>query len=213
MPFIATASEKLEAVPEADGEASSDEPGSQPESKTEKGQEEEEIEKEGEKEETKDDGTKTTPEGESSESTGEGQETSPAEPMSQEENLGALDETREGGAEEPMSQEETPGGLDSEPMSQSAPEHSEEVSAGEERQKAPSAETAANVPAEDDLVSRKRSAEQPAGDDSQTNVDQGVEMETDENNQDGAQTSAAEPEKREEGTGTCESSSVPNEGR
>ncbi len=209
VPFIAAASEKLEAVPEADGEAS-DEPGAKPDSKTE-GDEE----KEGEKE-TKDDGAKSTPEIETTETTGEGKEASTVEPMSQEENLGGLDEIVEGGAAEPMSQEEALSGLEGEPMSQSAPELSEEVPAEEERQENPSAGTVSNVPAEDDVVGRKRSAEQPAGDDAQSKGEQGTDMETDERNEGGASAAGEGQKKGEEGTAasgnTCDSS-APNDER
>lgn len=215
VPFIAAASEKLEAVPEADSEASPDEAGATADSKTEEVVEEV-VEEEGEKEETKDDGAKPTPESETTEPTAEGQETSTVEPMSQEENLGRLDEIVEGGAAEPMSQEEALSGLKGEPMSQSAPEHSEEVLAEEERQKKLSAAMAANVSAEDDVIGRKRSAEQTAGDDAQSKGDLGADMETDEPHEDGAPAEEQGQKKGEEGTtasgDTCDSS-APNDER
>jgi len=200
VPFITAASKKLEAVPEADGEASPDEPGAKPDLKTE-----EEGEEAGE-DETKGDGTKPTTESETIQPAGEGQETSTVEPMSQEENLGGLDEILEGSVAEPMSQEGALSELEGEPMSQSA---------GEERQENSSTGTTANVPAEDDMVGRKRSAEQPAGDDAQSKSDQGAEMETNEHHIDGAQAGQQGQKEGEEETAasgnTCDSSAPKDE--
>lgn len=136
--------------------------------------------------------------------------------MSQEESLGGLDGLAKDRVKEPepMSQEEAQGGLEAEPMSQSGPEHLEEAEA------VASAETTANVPvpAKDDVLGRKRSAEQTAAGDAPGDGDGhkgvGVAMETDEKNEDGGQAAGEGPEGGEGATvsGTCDSSD-PRAGR
>lgn len=235
IPFIATASEKLEAVAEVDGEepaegSSPDEPGAKPEPKTKESQE------------TKDDAEEAAAETSSPESESasaaqtlrgdekskapesvapaggavEGPDASTVEPMSQE-SLGGLDGLVVEGAKHPMSmsqEEESSGGIEQgEPMSKSGPEHLEEPEA------ATPAETA-HVPAEDDVLGRKRSAEQTA---TKLNTaagegggDQGVgvAMETDETKKGGGQAAGEGQEGREGAavSGTCDLSD-PSEGR
>lgn len=136
VPFFATATEKLEAVAEADGNTSPDEP--------------EPIAKKGQETKDKDvqDATAETSPSESETATAsrleggekpkaasesiapagntvEGPDASTVEPMSQEESLGGIDVLKEG-VKEPMSQEEAASMLECEPMSQSAVEHLEQ---------------------------------------------------------------------------------------
>lgn len=225
VPFLAVASDKLEAVAEADGDVSPEEPGAKPESKAKEGQEAEDKDAQEGAAETSPPASKTAgatpalegddekpkaseptaPAGENVEEPG----ASTVEPMSQEESLGGLDGLVDEGAKEPMSQEEAAGGLEGEPMSQSAPELLEDAKAttpAEEAQRS----------AEDDVLGRKRSAEQTAASSAQADGDQavGVAMETDEANKGGGQ-AAGEGQEGGEGaaaSGTC-GSSDPSEGR
>lgn len=224
VPFFATASDKLEAVAKADGDES--EPGAKPESDAKEGEETKDKDAKEAAAETSPPASEAagaTPplEGvekpKASESvapageTAEEPDASTAEPMSQEESLGGLDGLVEEDAKEPMSQEEAAVGLEAEPMSKSGAEHLEEAEA------VASAETS-KVPAEveDDVLGRKRSAEQTAAGDAQGDGDQvvGVAMETDEANKDGEQAAGEGPEggKGAAVSGTCDSSD-PSAGR
>lgn len=224
VPFFATASEKLEAGAEADGDASA--PGGEPEPEAKEGEETKDAEAKEAAAETSPPASETagatpTLEGdekpEASESippageTAEGPDATTAEPMSQEESLGGLDGLVEEGAKEPMSQEEAAVGSEAEPMSQSGPEHLEDAKA------VTSAETSkAHAEDEDDVLGRKRSAEQTAAGDAQGDVGQGVgvAMETDEAKEDGEQASRGGQEggKGAAVSGTCDSSD-PSVGR
>eukprot|EP00903_Cladosiphon_okamuranus_P017095 g15751.t1 len=229
-PFFATASEKLEAVAEADVDASPAEPGAKPESETNE-------DKEAKCQDTQEPATEPSPPASetadatpvldgnekpnASQSVAPAEETAEAqracaagvEPMSQEESLVGLDGLVEDGARghEPISQEETPGEFEAEPMSQSGPEHLEEAEV------VASAETTADVPvsAEDDVLDRKRSVEQTAavapGD---GNQGVGVTMETNERTEDGEKAAGEGPEEVERAVvpGKCDSSD-PSSGR
>eukprot|EP00752_Nemacystus_decipiens_P012164 g10783.t1 len=213
VPFFATASEKLKAVGNADGDAA--ESTAMTESEAKEG---EETNEKGAKEATTDTsspasetaGATPTPEGDEKPKTSksgalaetaEGPAASTAEPMSQEESLGGLDGLVEEDSQEPMSQDTVR--FEAEPMSQSGPEHLEgaEVVASAETAKAPEVE--------DDVLGRKRLAEHTLAGGAQGYGDKGVgaAMETDEANKDREQTTG----EREGGQGaatpgSCESS-------